>query len=60
MTFQKKKDYEIVQGGIEYTRPPYSKIDKFLGYVFSFVLLALAVYGISIFVMLAIYKIGGY
>jgi len=60
MTFKKKKGYEIIPGGVEYTRPPYSKIDKFLGCVFVLALLGGALYVVSALGMLAIYKIGGY
>ncbi len=54
--FKRKKGYAIIPGGIEYTRPPYSKVDKFLGCLAIF---GISIFGISTLVMLVIYFIQG-
>lgn len=54
MSHKKKKDYEIIPGGIEYTRPPYDKIGSFLFTVFA---VALALFAASSLAMIIAYKV---
>jgi hypothetical protein len=56
----KKKDYEIIGGGIEYTRPPYSKVERFLTRLFCMGGVLVVIWALSSLIMLFLYWIGGY
>jgi len=57
--FKKKTGYDFVEGGIERTRPSYSKLDTLFSKVFVLAGSGVVFLAVSTFAMIIYYKLGG-